>query len=161
MRSLRWIAGASWCALALACLAQAPSKKGTAAVKMTAFGTTSDGKPVDLYTLSNANGMSVAIMTYGGTVVSLTAPDRAGKFADVVLGMDNVAGYQGQTAFFGALIGRYGNRIGHARFQLDGKTYQLPKNDGDNILHGGPRASTSASGRCTRPRVWRAMRQSC
>ena len=137
MRSLPWIAGALAGAAALACFAQAPSKKGKAEVKKTAFGKTSDGAPVDLYTLTNVNGMTVGIITYGGAVASLTAPDRHGKYADVVLGMDSVAGYQKQTAFFGALIGRYGNRIGHAQFSLDGQTYKLPKNDGDNTLHGG------------------------
>lgn len=107
-------------------------------MKKTAFGKTSGGAPVELYTLSNVHGMKVEIMTYGGAVVSLMAPDRHGQFADVVLGMESVAGYQRQTAFFGALIGRYGNRIGHGQFQLDGETYKLPKNDGDNTLHGGP-----------------------
>ena len=107
-------------------------------MQKTAFGKTSAGAPVELYTLSNVHGMKVEIMTYGGAVVSLMAPDRHGQFADVVLGMDSVAGYQKQTAFFGALIGRYGNRIGHGQFQLDGQTYKLPKNDGDNTLHGGP-----------------------
>ncbi len=138
MRSSRWIAGALLSAVVLACLAQGAPKKGNAEVKKTAFGKTSGGQPVELYTLSNVHGMTVEIMTYGGTVVSLTAPDRHGKYADVVLGMDSVAGYQRQTAFFGALIGRYGNRIGHAQFSLDGQTYKLPKNDGDNTLHGGP-----------------------
>ncbi len=138
MRSLRWFAGALSGAVALACLAQAVPKKGKVEVKKTAFGKTSGGMPVELYTLTNVNGMTVGIMTYGGTVVSLTVPDRHGKYADVVLGMDSVAGYQSQTNFFGALIGRYGNRIGHAQFQLDGQTYKLPKNDGDNTLHGGP-----------------------
>ena len=138
MRSSRWTAGALAGAVAWACLAQTASKKGNLEVKKTAFGKTSGGMPVELYTLTNVNGMEVEIMTYGGAVVSLTAPDRHGKFADVVLGMDSVAGYQKQTAFFGALIGRYGNRIGHAQFTLDGQTYKLPKNDGENTLHGGP-----------------------
>ncbi len=87
-------------------------------------------------------------MTYGGTVVSLTAPDRNGKFADVVLGADSLEGYLKQTNFFGALIGRYGNRIGHGTFKLDGKQYTLPKNDGDNTLHGGPQGFDK--------RVWKA-----
>ena len=108
-------------------------------MKKQAYGKMPDGTPVELYTLSNGNGMEAGIITYGGTVVSLTAPDRGGKFADVVLGMDSVAGYMSQPNYFGAIIGRYGNRIGHARFQLDGKTYTLPKNDGDNTLHGGPK----------------------
>jgi aldose 1-epimerase len=93
---------------------------------------------VELYTLTNANGRKVGIITYGGTVVSLTAPDRNGKYADVVLGMDDLAGYQKATAFFGAIIGRYGNRIGKGQFTLDGATYKLPVNDGPNTLHGGP-----------------------
>src|ERR1035437_5861532 len=97
-----------------------------------------NGAAVELYTLTNANGMQAGIITYGGTVVSLTAPDRNGKYADVVLGMDDLAGYMKATTFFGALIGRYGNRIGHARFTLDGNTYKLPANDNGNTLHGGP-----------------------
>ena len=107
-------------------------------MKSQPFGKTSDGTPVELYTLTNASGMHAGIMTYGGTVVSLTAPDKSGKFDDIVLGMENVDGYQHITSFFGALIGRYGNRIGHGTFKLEGKTYTLPKNDGDNTLHGGP-----------------------
>jgi aldose 1-epimerase len=150
MRSFRWIAGALSCAFALLCMAQAPPKKGAVVeLKKTAFGKTSDGTPVDLYTLSNANGMTVGIITYGGAVVSLTAPDRGGKYADVVLGMDTVQGYQDQKSFFGALIGRYGNRIGHAQFSLDGKTYKLPNNDGANTLHGGPEGFDK--------RVWTAI----
>jgi len=127
-------AGAAACAL----LAQGPSKKGNSEVNQQPWGKMPDGTPVDLYTLRNSKGMEARITTYGGAVVSLTAPDRAGKFADVVLGMDSVDGYRSQTSFLGALIGRYGNRIGHAKFTLDGKTYELPKNDGDNTLHGGP-----------------------
>jgi len=128
------VVGAAACAL----LAQAPPKKGKSEVKKQSFGKMPDGTPVDLYTLSNGNGMEARITTYGGAVVSLTAPDRAGKFADVVLGMDTLDGYRTQKVFFGALIGRYGNRIGHAKFALEGKTYQLPANDGANTLHGGP-----------------------
>jgi aldose 1-epimerase len=123
--------------LTLACFAQAPAKTGKSTLKKQAYGKMPDGTVIDLYTLSNANGMQAGIITYGGTVVSLTAPDRAGKFADVVLGMDKLEGYFEQKNFFGALIGRYGNRIGHARFAIDGKEYTLPKNDGENTLHGG------------------------
>jgi aldose 1-epimerase len=144
----RWTAGVALGALALASFAQAPAKKGRAEVKKQAYGKMPDGTPVDLYTLTNANGMKAEIITYGGAVVSLTAPDRNGKYADVVLGMDSLDGYRSQTAFFGALIGRYGNRIGHARFSLDGKQYRLPKNDGDNTLHGGPQGFDK--------RVWKA-----
>jgi aldose 1-epimerase len=138
MRLRSWAAALVAGALAFACFAQAPSKKGNSSVKSQPFGKTSDGTPVELYTLTNASGMHAGIMTYGGTVVSLTAPDKSGKFDDIVLGMENVDGYQHITSFFGALIGRYGNRIGHGTFKLEGKTYTLPKNDGDNTLHGGP-----------------------
>jgi aldose 1-epimerase len=103
----------------------------------TFFGKTTDGKPVDLYLLKNKNGVEVAITTYGGAVVSLKVPDRNGKVGDVVLGYDSVDGYVSDKSYFGAIIGRYGNRIGHAQFTLDGKTYTLAKNNGENSLHGG------------------------
>ncbi|MGA2115219.1 MAG: aldose epimerase family protein [Bryobacteraceae bacterium] len=102
------------------------------------FGKIPDGTPVDMYVLKNAHGMEAHILTYGGVVASLTAPDRKGAFADVVLGMDTLDGYMHQSVFFGALIGRYGNRIAHGKFPLGGKTYTLPINDGPNTLHGGP-----------------------
>ncbi len=141
----RWSTSALLGALTLACLSQACGTKETAQVKeepklevkKAAFGSMPDGTAVDLYTLSNAAGMQAGILTYGGTVVSLTAPDRTGKFADVVLGLDDVASYMKGTAYFGALIGRYGNRIGHAQFKLDGATYKLPANNNGNTLHGG------------------------
>ncbi|HWB86415.1 MAG TPA: aldose epimerase family protein [Bryobacteraceae bacterium] len=138
MKYSLWTAGLLLAALAAGCSSQQPEKKGSTNVTKQAFGTTKEGTPVELYTLTNRNGMTVSIMTYGGTVVQLTAPDRSGKFDDVILGCDSVPDYQNQTAFLGATIGRYGNRIGHGQFQLDGVTYKLPKNDGDNTLHGGP-----------------------
>jgi aldose 1-epimerase len=125
-------------ALTLACLTQASAQKETSKVKKQAYGKMPNGAAVELYTLTNAKGMQAGIITYGGTVVSLTAPDRNGKYADVVLGMDDLAGYMKATAFFGAIIGRYGNRIGHAQFTLEGKVHKLPANDGPNTLHGGP-----------------------
>ncbi len=100
------------------------------------FGT-ADGKPVSLYTLKNARGSEAKIMNYGGIVQSLKVADRAGKFDDVTLGYDNVDGYIKETPYFGALIGRYGNRIGGAKFTLDGQTYTLATNNGPNSLHGG------------------------
>ena len=109
-------------------------------MKKQSFGKTSDGQPVDLYTLTNQKGMEVAITNFGGIVVSLKVPDRTGKFDDVVLGYDSLDGYLTNKAFFGAVIGRYGNRIAHGKFTLNGQTYTLPKNDGDNTLHGGPEA---------------------
>jgi len=101
------------------------------------WGKTRDGQVVDLYVLTNRNGAEAAIATFGGVVVSLKVPDRNGKLGDVVLGYDSVDGYESDTAHFGGIIGRYGNRIAHAQFSLDGKTYTLAKNNGENSLHGG------------------------
>jgi aldose 1-epimerase len=104
------------------------------------FGRTRDGVAVSIYTLTNKNGIKVRITNYGGILVSLDAPDRKGAMADIVLGFDSLDGYQANPGpFFGALIGRYANRIGHARFSLDGRQYQVDKNDGENSLHGGAR----------------------
>ncbi len=127
---------------------QAPKKGTTSNVTKQDFGKTPDGVPVELYTLTNGRGMQTRIMTYGGTVVSLTAPDRQGNFADVVLGMDDLAGYLKGVPYFGALIGRYGNRIGHAQFTLDGQVYRLAANNNGNSLHGGNRGFDK--------RVWNA-----
>jgi aldose 1-epimerase len=101
------------------------------------FGKTPDGQAVDLYVLANKNGAEVAITNYGGAVVSLKVPGRDGKLADVVLGYDNVDGYVNDKSYFGAIVGRYGNRIAHAQFVLDGRSYTLAKNNGENSLHGG------------------------
>jgi aldose 1-epimerase len=96
-----------------------------------------DGKPVELYTLKNSKGAEARIMTYGGIVQSLKVADKNGNFDDVVLGYDDVAGYVKETPYFGALIGRYGNRIGGAKFTLEGQTYTLATNNNGNSLHGG------------------------
>jgi aldose 1-epimerase len=96
-----------------------------------------DGKAVHLYTLKNKNGLEARITNYGGIVVSLMVPDRQGNFSDIVLGYDSLASYVKATPYFGALIGRYGNRIGNAKFTLNGTSYQLAANDGPNTLHGG------------------------
>lgn len=96
------------------------------------------GAGASLFTLSNANGMVARITNFGGIVTELHAPDRHGRFADVVLGLDSLAAYRAGSPYFGALIGRYGNRIKAGRFTLDGEAYQLPINDGANHLHGGP-----------------------
>jgi len=103
-----------------------------------AFGKTSEGAPVDLYSLDDGK-IEVRIITYGAIVVSLRTPDRNGKLDDVVLGVDSVEKYEAQTAHFGGIVGRYANRIAHGTFQLNGQTYHIPKNDGDNALHGGTR----------------------
>ena len=102
------------------------------------FGKTGDGQSVDIYTLKNANGMEARITNYGGIVVSLTAPDRRGKFADVVLGYNDLDSYMKPPfPYFGAIIGRYGNRIAKGRFTLNGVEYKLAVNNGENHLHGG------------------------
>ena len=103
------------------------------------FGKTADGLPVDLYVLTNSSGMQAAITNYGGILVSLKVRDRQHKFADVVLGYDNLEGYVGDKTFQGATIGRYGNRIAHGKFSLNGTAYTLDRNDGENHLHGGVR----------------------
>lgn len=123
--------------LALTMPAEAKTK-----VTSQSFGKMPDGTPVDIYTLSDG-AFEARIMTYGGVVVSLKAPDRNGKTADVVLGFDDLDGYVANfngaaDAFFGAIIGRYGNRIAHGSFMLDGHKYSLPLNNGENTLHGGP-----------------------
>ena len=107
-------------------------------VSKQSFGKTAEGTPVDLYTLSDGT-IEVRIMTYGGIVTSIKTPDRDGKSGDIVLGFDSVDKYIAGSPYFGAIIGRYGNRIAHGKFELDGKTYSIPKNDGDNSLHGGLR----------------------
>ncbi len=113
--------------------------RGASSLPKEPFGKTPDGHEVFLYTLKNASGMEVKITNYGGTVESVKVKDRKGKFDDVVLGFSNVEGYTAKinTAYFGALIGRYGNRIARGTFSLDGKTYHIPTNDGPNMLHGG------------------------
>jgi aldose 1-epimerase len=106
-------------------------------IKKQAFGKTEDGKNVDLYTLTNTNGLNAKIMTYGGIVTSLQVPDRNGKFADIVLGCDSPDEYAKSSTYFGALIGRFGNRIAKGKFTLDGVEYTLATNNGPNHLHGG------------------------
>jgi aldose 1-epimerase len=106
-------------------------------VSRQSWGKTKEGTPVQLFTLRNANGAEAKISNYGGLVVSLKMPDRDGKFGDVVLGYPKIDGYLKDTPYFGALIGRYGNRIAKGRFTLDGQTYTLATNNYPNALHGG------------------------
>lgn len=101
------------------------------------FGQTADGQAVDLYTLKNANGVEASIMNLGAILVSLKAPDKAGTSADIVLGFDSLDGYMKPNPYFGAVVGRYGNRIAKGRFTLNGTTYKLAVNNGENHLHGG------------------------
>ncbi len=111
--------------------------KASMSIEKEPFGTTKQGESVDLYTLTNANGMRVRIMTYGGVIVSVEVPDRDGKTDDVVLGFETLEAYIKDSPHFGCITGRYGNRIGKARFTLDGQEYTLAKNNGENHLHGG------------------------
>ena len=103
------------------------------------FGVTGDGAEIRLYTLTNRHGMQVSITNYGGIVTRLTAPDRNQEMSDVVLGYDSLAHYLRGSPYFGAIIGRYGNRIGRARFTLEDVEYALAANNGENHLHGGPK----------------------
>jgi len=106
-------------------------------IQKTEFGKTSDGTAVDLYTLTNRNGMIAKVMTYGAILTELDVPDRNGKNADVVLGFADLKDYLERNPFFGATAGRYANRIAGGQFTLDGKTYHLFINNGPNTLHGG------------------------
>ena len=108
-----------------------------ASIKKQPFGKIQAGKQVELYTLTNSKGVVATITNYGGILTSLTVPDRAGKLGDVVLGFASAEAYVPNPPYLGALIGRYGNRIGGAKFTLDGVEYKLPQNDGKNTLHGG------------------------
>jgi len=116
---------------------QDSSSRARAGVTRAAWGKMPDGTGVDIYTLANANGVEIKAITYGGIIQSLRVPDRAGRFDDIVLGFDSLEGYLADHPFFGAIIGRYGNRIGKAQFTLDGQTYKLAANNGPNHLHGG------------------------
>ncbi len=108
----------------------------------TPFGKTADGTPVETYTLKNKNGVTVRIMTLGATITEINVPDKAGKFANVVLGFDDVKGYESKdNQYFGATIGRVANRIAKGKFMLDGNEYKLATNDGENHLHGGAKKS--------------------
>jgi aldose 1-epimerase len=127
---------ATMAAALLGCIAA-----GNMEAKMTGkpFGKSPEGKTIELFTLKNDKGMEVSVMTWGATIVSVKVPDSAGHFDDVVLGFDNAEGYIHHTAFFGAVVGRYGNRIGKSSFTLDGHEYHVTANEGENSLHGGKR----------------------
>ncbi|MBL8231122.1 MAG: galactose mutarotase [Bryobacterales bacterium] len=116
---------------------QALAQKDLRRVTQENFGKTADGAPVRLFTLNNKNGVRVAITNYGGIITSLHTPDRKGKPGDIVLGFDTLDGYLKGHPYFGALVGRYANRIGKAQFSLAGKQYKLAANNGENHLHGG------------------------
>jgi len=115
---------------------------------MPSFGRLADGTDIGLFTL-NARGLEVRAIPYGAIIVSIRVPDRRGDLADVVLGFDDLQGYLERSRYFGAVVGRYGNRIANGRFSLDGRTYQLATNNGPNHLHGGVRGFDKV--------VWRAQ----
>jgi aldose 1-epimerase len=109
----------------------------TTGITRAPFGNLADGREVTQFTLTNAQGMIVRILDFGGIITQIHVPDRDGHFADVALGFDTIEPYATDSPYLGALIGRYGNRIAKGRFVLDGKEYQLPVNNGNNHLHGG------------------------
>jgi aldose 1-epimerase len=124
-------------------------KDGAVTVAKAPFGQTPEGEAVELYTLTGPDGLEARIASFGATLVSLKAPDRAGRLANIVLGFDSLAPYLAGVPYFGAVVGRYGNRLANARFTLDGKTYPLAANNGPNNLHGGLRGFDK--------RVWSAQ----
>jgi aldose 1-epimerase len=152
------LAGLGFAALTGACRKESPAPPqggenmaATPALTTVArepFGTLPQGESVELYTLTNAHGLRARIMTYGATLVSLEVPDRAGQPGDVTLGYDNLEGYLAASPYFGATVGRYANRIGKARFVLDGVESKLAANNGPNHLHGGLKGFDKA--------IWRA-----
>ena len=129
-----WSVMLAWSA---ACAGGGGAQRPAASVAREPFGTTDQGAAVNVYTLKNAHGMEVRATSYGGIILSLKVPDRNGRFDDVVLGYDSLSDYQRASPYFGAIIGRYGNRIAGGRFTLDGRTYTLARNNGPNHLHGG------------------------
>lgn len=120
----------------------------SASIEKKFFGKTADGHNIDEYTLTNASGVEIKIITFGGIITSLRVPDRHGHLDNIVLGFDNVSDYETKSPYFGAIIGRYGNRIANAKFTLEGQTYTLALNDGPNSLHGGVKGFDKA--------VWQA-----
>jgi len=142
--------------LALAVCVQASESSGKQekiTLNKAPFGKTADGKSVDLYTFENANGVKMSVMTYGGIITSLLVPDKGGQFEDIVLGFDSLEGYLKGHPYFGALIGRYGNRIAKGKFPLGGKEYSLFVNNDVNALHGGKVGFDK--------RVWNAKKVDC
>lgn len=122
--------------LFLLCVACTTQRAG---VTRAPFGQLPDGRPVELFTLMNKHGVEVRAMTYGAIITSIRTPDRRGAPADIVLGFDSLSGYLAGSPYFGAVVGRYANRIAGGRFTLDGVTYRLARNNGPNSLHGGVR----------------------
>jgi len=141
-------------ALGLVCVTtlaggQAPPPGKAARVEKTKYGVTKDGAAVDLYTMTNANGMIARVITFGALLTELHVPDRTGAMADVVLGFKTLDGYEGVHPYFGGTIGRVANRIAKGKFRLGGQEYTLATNNGPNHLHGGNKGFDK--------RIWRAQ----
>lgn len=128
------------------------TEQGNDPIQKTIFGEMPDGTKVEKYTLKNTKGMEIDVITYGGIITRWTAPDKEGNYEDIVLGFDDLQQYLDSNPYFGALIGRYGNRIAKGKFTLDGETYTLVTNDGENHLHGGEKGFDKV--------VWQAKAES-
>jgi aldose 1-epimerase len=139
-RNLVRLAPAAFALLSqIACTIVPSPSAVSSTVTSTPFGATTDGRTAQLFTLTNRHGIQIALTNYGGIITSLRTPDRSGSFDDIVLGYDSLAGYLRNSPYFGAIVGRYGNRIARGIFTLDGTTYRLAVNNGPNSLHGGVR----------------------
>jgi aldose 1-epimerase len=145
-RNPSWDGAAFWAAALLATAAP-PVPAADHSIASASFGSIG-GREIEIYTLTNPHGIEARVMTYGATLVSLKTPDRQGHRGNIVLGFDNLASYRAGVPYFGATVGRYANRIAHGRFVLDGKAYQVARNDGPNSLHGGARGFDK--------RIWKA-----
>lgn len=127
----------AFCLMTIPTLSSAAERGGFSITKAS-YGVTQDGKPVDLYTLKNPSGMTVKVLTYGAILYSVEVPDKNGQFTNVTANCASLADYEHRSPCFGAIVGRYANRIAGGKFALDGHTYSLPLNGGPNNLHGGP-----------------------
>src|SRR5215218_6744282 len=114
------------------------------AIRREPFGSTADGRAVERFTLTSTSGITISVLSFGGVIQSIFAPDRAGALADVTLGYDTLPEYETDKSYLGALVGRYANRIRAGRFSLDGRDYTLARNAGGNHLHGGMRGFNKA-----------------
>jgi aldose 1-epimerase len=139
-RKFVFVAPAAFALLSqVACTIMPMSNIASPTVTSRPFGATADGRTAELFTLTNGHGTQIKLTNYGGIITSLRTPDRSGRFDDIVLGYDSLAGYLRNSPYFGAIVGRYGNRIARGIFTLDGTTYRLAVNNGPNSLHGGLR----------------------
>lgn len=137
MKHIAFILAASVAGLGHVSGQSSSSTTMTKEIKRESWGTLKSGETADLFTLANKNGLEARITNYGGIIVSLKVPDKAGKLGDVVLGFDTLAEYEAKNPFFGCITGRYANRIGNATFKLDGKEFKVTANSGKNHIHGG------------------------